>query len=174
MSHEQRQPQAALRLPIQITHAADIARIGRELQDVEEFLQQSKVRQPGTAMQQRPNIGRKLEVLCETNNLNLLQSEDRARLAGFLKEIEHAAPHFHVSFATEAPQQIVRQITEWLRTNIHPWSLVTIGLSPAIVAGCVIRSTNQVFDMSLQHRFAESSHILSEAIKALSNQPTHG
>ncbi len=60
----------------------------------------------------------------------------------------------------------------WLRQNIHPYVMVTVGVQPTIAAGCIVRSTNKYFDFSLRENFAGNRDILLNAISEQSVAPT--
>jgi hypothetical protein len=44
--------------------------------------------------------------------------------------------------------------------------LITIGLQPNIGAGCVVRTTNKYFDLSIKQDFLSKRNLLLEALKA--------
>ena len=66
----------------------------------------------------------------------------------------------HISFAVEPSPRVIRKIVLWMRENIHPQVVVEIGVQPTISVGCIVRTTNKVFDMSLRNRFSSSKTIL--------------
>jgi F0F1-type ATP synthase delta subunit len=53
----------------------------------------------------------------------------------------------------------------WLRANIHPQALVQVGLQPNIAAGCVVRTANKQFDLSLRQSFAKHKDLLIEQFR---------
>jgi hypothetical protein len=57
------------------------------------------------------------------------------------------------------------KLVGWFRANVHPHVLVQVGLQPNIAAGCVVRTTNKVFDLSLRNHFAQNQQVLIESMK---------
>lgn len=137
-----------LKLPLTVIGQQDVSRLVRELNSLNDFFVGAKARTTGTAMQ-LPKLTRMLDRLARDNGLNLLQESDRGRLQAGLQQILTKAPNLHISFAAEPSPKAVEKILEWLRQNIHSQTLLAVGLQPSIAAGCVLRSPNKVFDMSL-------------------------
>lgn len=128
---------------------SDLSRLQRELVGLNDFFVSAQARQTGTTMQ-LPKLTRVLNQLAHDNRINLLEDDDRKKLADALKQVEHDAPTLHVSFATEASPKALEKLVVWIRSNIHPQALVQVGLQPSIAAGCFLRTPNKTFDMSLR------------------------
>lgn len=156
-------------LPEQIVSPADVSRIWRELTTLEDFLEQAKIRQGGQPVSV-PSVSAKLDKLCQENGVNLLHEAQRTVVKQYIAFLKDNAPSSHISFATAASPAAVGRILTWLRTEIHPQMLVTIGLSPAIVAGCIVRTPNRQFDFSLQHRLESKKSLLFDAIAAMGKE----
>jgi F0F1-type ATP synthase delta subunit len=58
----------------------------------------------------------------------------------------------------------LEKILLWLRQNVHPQVLLQVGLQPAIAAGCVLRTTNKIFDMSLKAHLSQQTDYLKQLI----------
>lgn len=153
----------ALVLPMQVTSPIEIGRLLRELENINESLLQLQLRKPGADVVM-PKSSQMLEQLVQLNGLNLLQEDDRTKLQIFLKQVKDAAPTMHMSFSADPSVQFMEKIMAWLRREIHPLTLVTIGLQPSIGAGCVIRTTNRQFDLSLKQSFMNKRDLLRDQI----------
>lgn len=153
-----------LRLPNTVISPIDVARLLRELNNLDDFFVSVKNRQSGTAMQ-LPKLSRQLDQLSRDNELNLLDDRQRTGLKDALQAIYDKAPKMHVSFASEPSAKPFEQVLVWFRRNIHPHTLVTVGLQPAIAAGCVVRTPNKVFDMSLRGSLQKQEPYLARLIK---------
>jgi len=153
-----------LKLPNTVISPIDIGRLLRELSSLDDFFASTKSRQPGTTMQ-LPKLSRQLDLLSHDNEINLLDESHRQALSRNLKEIYETGPKLHFSFASEPAYKPFEQILIWVRRNIHPHTLVTVGLQPGIAAGCVVRSTNKVFDMSLRTDLEKQRPYLASLIK---------
>ena len=145
-----------LELPIAVVSPTDVARLTRELENLDEFFRQSAIRQGGE-LQSAPRYSRLLDEVVVANNLNLLQQSDRENLMGSFKNLSKTAPVMHVSFSVDPPGPYVQKIVFWFRQNIRGDILVRVGLQPNIGAGCVVRTTNKSFDFSLK-KFFDSKH----------------
>lgn len=157
-------PAAPLQLPVLVFGRIEVRRLERELDALEAFMRQTALRDPGKQAA-LPRVSRLLDALATENHLNLLQPADRKQLETFLQHIEQAAPTIHISFAVDPSSAFTAKIVTWLRANIAPDILLEVGLQPTIAAGCIVRTTNKIFDMSLRERFADARGLLLEALE---------
>lgn len=138
-----------LSLPPAVVSDGDVSRLLRELDSLNDFFLSATARKAGTTLPP-PRVTRILNTMATDAKYNLLDAEQRQSLVEGLKNIQTVAPVMHISFATEPSPHVIEQILIWLRTNIHPYVLLQVGLQPTIAAGCVLRTNNRVFDMSLR------------------------
>jgi hypothetical protein len=122
----------AIQLSTNIVSQVDVARILRELKNLDDFFIAAKTRTTGSPMQ-LPRLTRLLDLL-------------------------------HISFAAEPSTQALEKILIWFRTNIHAQALLQVGLQPTIAAGCVLRTNNKVFDMSLRENLSKQKPFLVQLI----------
>lgn len=153
-----------LKLPLAVASRTEVARLIRELTSLDDFFAGAKARTTGTSMQ-LPRLSRMLDQLTHDNEINLLDEDHRAKLLQDLKTIYEKAPRMHISFASEPSQKAFEKILDWLRLNIHPYALVQTGLQPAIAAGCMLRTPNRIFDMSLRSALTKQEPYLAQLIK---------
>ena len=158
-----------LQLPISIVGYVDVGRLTREMESLNDFLNQANIREPGTPMQ-LPKTSKLFDEVVSVNSLNMLQKEDRDRLLLFLYEVKEKAPRLHISFGADPSPLFLQKLIGHLRSTIHPLVLVQIGLQPNIGAGCVLRSTNRVFDMSLREDFKQKRGLLMKHIAQLKTE----
>jgi hypothetical protein len=151
-------------VPFSVVGRIDVAHLSRELEAVDNFMEQARLRQPGTPVTP-PRMSKLLEDLAVANEVNLVQKTDRANLALFLKELRDHAPVLHFSFAIEPSGTFLQKLLEWIRTEIHPLALVDVGLQPSVAAGCVLRTSSKRFDFSLRQHFLKNRSQLVELIK---------
>lgn len=150
-------------LPVQISTPVDIGRLYREIQDVNETLLQLQLRKSGQQAT-LPKISQSMDQLVQINKLNLLQESDRKLLEKSLISIKDSAPVLHVSFSADPSVPFMEKLVSWLRREIDPLVIVTVGLQPAIGAGCVIRTTNRQFNFSLRENFKSKRDLLREQL----------
>lgn len=152
-------------LPAAVSSPADVGRLARELKTVDDALLQLSLRSGGTAVKM-PKTSQLMDQLIQLNKLNLLKPTDRAVLGQYLAALQAKAPVLHISFGADPSAAFLEKLTVWLRLELHPQILVTIGLQPNIGAGCVVRSTNKYFDLSLRQSFADKRGLLLDALSA--------
>jgi F0F1-type ATP synthase delta subunit len=165
MAHE---PVAAkpvsLSLPLSVVSLIDLSRLQRELEAVNIFLTQAAARATGTAVT-LPKTTRNLEKLYQQNNLNLLVAADREHLGQFLQHVRDKAPRVHISFAADPSSAFMQKLVAWFRDTAHPLTILQIGLQPTIAAGCVVRTTNKYFDLSLRKDFDKHRKQLIDMVR---------
>lgn len=166
MEPEQQKGPKRLELPTLIFGPVEVRRLQRELESLDEYLQQSAVREAGKQAA-LPKTSRLLDALAGNNTLNLLVDADRKKLYAFLQKVEAKAPVIHMSLAADPSSAFTAKVVAWLRTNIHPYALLSLGLQPSLAAGCVVRTNNKSFDFSLRNHFFEQRDLLVKALKGM-------
>ena len=146
-------------LPVLVTSPLDVARLVRELEAIDEALLQLDLRQPGAEVKM-PKTSRLMDQVILLNELNLLHPEDRLLLQQFLRAVKERAPVVHMSFNADPPVAFMEKLVAWLRREINPLVLVTVGLQPNMGAGCMLRTTNRQFDFSLRQTFLKNRELL--------------
>jgi hypothetical protein len=148
------EPNRQFMLPVSVVSPTDVARLKREVDAIDNFFRQSEIRAGGEPSATMPQLSKLMDQVVSANQLNLLQEADRQWIVDSLTSLDVKAPVMHISFSVDPPGSHVQKIVAWLRENIDPAVLVTVGLQPNIGAGCVVRTTNKIFDMSLREFFA--------------------
>lgn len=161
---EQPKTSSSYVLPPNVISRSDISKSLRELTVIDDYFHQAAIR--GSKDQTLPTLGKALGSLAEANQLNLLHAEDRAQLKSFLTKLKAQAPVVHMSFPSEASASFLAKILEWFRANVHPYTVLHIGLQPELAAGCVVRTTNKQFDFSFRKRLEQSKQKLIAALEA--------
>lgn len=142
-----------------VTSPSDLKRARRELETVDDFLNQAGLRQGGKAVK-LPVVSRVLQEIVTETNANLLHTVDRAQLLKYISQLIEQAPVLHISFASDPSAAFTAKLVGWLRANIHPQALVQVGLQPSIAAGCIVRTANKQFDFSLAKAFSAQQQLL--------------
>lgn len=152
-------------LPVTVATPVDLGRIQRELAEIDEALLQLGIREPGSKVKM-PKTSRLLDQLIELNDLNLLQEKDRQMVKEALETVRTKAVVIHMSFAADPSANFMEKLMTWLRKEIDPYLLVTVGLQPNIGAGCIVRTTNKYFDLSIRQDFLSKRDLLLQSILA--------
>jgi hypothetical protein len=150
-------------LPSIIATPSEVSRLNREIAQLDEVLHQYSLRSGGGATE-LPKTSRLLEILAETNQLNMLNADDRRFLRRFLELIDERAPKLHFSFSADPSPGFIDKLIVWLRQEIHPQALVVIGLQPNIGAGCTLRTVNKYFDLSMKKDFYYHRGLLKRSL----------
>ncbi len=162
MTHE---ADSYIKLPEQLVTSMDLARTIRELEKLDDALHQNSLRKPGEATR-LPKTSATLEELARLNNVSLLDSKQRRQLINLAKALQEYSPRIHISLAAEPSGRFVQKIAAWFRSNVHPTVLLEVGLRPTLAAGCVIRTNNKVFDLSLRKHFENQRALLAQAMRS--------
>lgn len=151
-------------LPLSVITFIDLSRVGRELSSLDDFMLQASIRKPGAPSAQLPRLSKLLEDTASVNKLNLLDEKDRKALINALSYIKEHAPKLHISFSAEPNARFVTKIADYIRKEINPLALIQIGLQPTIAAGCILRTPNKQFDLSLRQHLRNNRPLLVELI----------
>jgi uncharacterized protein YcsI (UPF0317 family) len=149
-------------LPPQIITPIDIGRLIRELEVIDETMLQVKLRQEGDSSPKLPSTSGLMDKLVAANDINLLHEDHRKDLMHFLTTIRDHSPLVHMSFSADPSALFLEKVTTWMRREINQYMLMTVGMQPNIGVGCVLRTTNHYFDMSLKTSFDKSKGILNQ------------
>jgi hypothetical protein len=150
------EPAGKFALPMAVVTPSDLGRLIRELEHIEDRLQKLKVHGPDHSIAM-PKTTHQMEKLITLNKFNLLHPGDRHALRTFLASVKKEAPVMHISFSSEPSPALLERL-------LNPLVLLTIGLQPAIGAGCIVRTTNKYFDLSLRQTFIAKRQLLLEQI----------
>jgi hypothetical protein len=157
-----------LKLPPSVIGQIDISRMIRELTSLNDFFIDANRRTAGTPVQP-PRLSRLLDQLAKANDYNLLEPSHRQGLIGELEALLRKAPLLHISFAAEPSPKALERILLWLRQNIDHQTLLTVGIQPSIAAGCVLRTPNRWFDMSMRQYLRQQEPYLAQLIEEAAN-----
>lgn len=160
---------ANLILPAGVVSRSDVSKALREIDKINDYFHQASIR--GSSPSDMPTLSRSLNALAEANQLNIIHADHRSVLKEFLTRLKSKAPVIHISFPSEASPAFIAKILGWFRTEVHPHVVLHVGLQPELAAGCVVRTTNRMFDFSLRKRFEQSKKKLLESIEALDKMP---
>jgi F0F1-type ATP synthase delta subunit len=150
-----------LTLPLLVATPSDLGRLIRELDEIDEHLMQAELKKHEAKL---PRTSKFLEQCLEMNDLDLLKADHRKALKQALGVVKDHAPVLHMSFSADPPVAFLEKLMAWLRRELHPTVLITIGLQPNLGAGVIVRTKNKYFDLSLRQNFENKQGLLKEAI----------
>lgn len=167
MSEVKQKTYAEFVLPSLIVTRADLSRLVNDLESVDNELTAAAVRAKSGIKQNQLTISEELTAFLQTNALQIgTDSHARADLIKQLRLLKEKAPIVHMTFAVNADRESLQELARWLRTSIHPQTLLSVGLQPALVAGVYLRTPNHVHDMSLKAKLESSRDLLVKELEA--------
>lgn len=155
-----------LTLPASITGRSEISRLLLEIEAVDYDFEAQAIRNPGAALIV-PAISRRLQEVTEANGVSVETVKDRKHLIEQLRTAKDKAPSLHIAFASEPEPEILSQLVAWIRQNLHPVALVTVGIQPALVGGCIVRTPDHIYDFSFRNHLRAAQPMLMERLGAL-------
>jgi hypothetical protein len=153
-----------LTLPVQVITKADVSRLAREMNSLNEFFMESATK--GASAKTVPQLTQQMTTFLNENKLNVLVEADRTYAGVFLDHLRASAPVVHASFASDPKADFLMRLIMWFRAEAHPHVVLQIGLQPSIAAGCIFRTTNKYFDFSFKKHFEDSKAKLGASLRA--------
>lgn len=155
--------QEKLTLPLALVGPVDLGRLIRELEALDSLLTEAGLRKDQEV--KLPKTSKILDEISNLNHADLLQNDHRKGLINHLHQVRDKAPVLHISFSTDPSALFTLKLMTWLRREIHAHVLITVGMQPNIGAGCLVRTTNKMFDFTLRERFAGKADVLMAALR---------
>jgi G3E family GTPase len=159
---------AQFSIPPSVVSRADMTRLVRELELVDDELEAQKARRQGESGHYRlPNMSQALSDFITLNKVDIADDHVRMDLKALLRKLKDHAPVLHMTFATEADPESMQYLMTWVRRELHPQALISVGLQPSLIGGVYVRTPNHVHDMSLRTHMKDSRKIIVEALDKL-------
>lgn len=164
------QTEKVLQFPPALVSRADLARLVREIEDVDNDLEAQKARNHATGKTgyKLPNLSRTMSDFVELNSVDMANDQVRMHLKEQMKRMKDKAPIVHMTFATEADPASLQKLVAYLRTEIHPQALLIVGLQPSLIGGVYLRTPNHVHDFSVRAKLAEKRGVILQDLEELS------
>lgn len=164
MAHKEPVTKKLVGLPLLAARPVDIGRLLRELESIEAVVSRAKLVAKDDDLK-LPKTSQLMDKVIEINELDMTKASDRKLLLELLN-LAQKSPVLHMSFNSDPSPVFVEKLMAWLRREIHPLLLITIGLQPSIGAGCTVRSTNKYFDFSLRKDLVSKRELLHSKLQA--------
>lgn len=156
-------------LPPSIVSKLDISRMLSEMEQLDNELNAASVRAKTSGAVEssfKPVLSESLRDFMIQNKLTASGSKERTSLIKQLRTLKDKVPVIHMTFAVSADIESLRQLAQWLRTEVHPQAVISVGLQPALVAGVHLRTPNHIHDFSLKAKLDGSHDILIRELEA--------
>ncbi len=153
--------------PPALVTRADLARLVREVESVDNEFEAQKARNQATgkAGYRTPTLSRSLGDFLDLNKLDITDDHGRMVFKEQLRAVKDKAPIVHMTFAVEADPGSLAQLVTYLRKEIHPQTLLSVGLQPSLVGGAYIRTPNHVHDFSLRELLSANRGVITAALE---------
>jgi G3E family GTPase len=158
-----------LLLPMTVTGHAHLSKLVRELELVENDLEGQKAHHHDAAPK-IPAMSQALADIIELNEVDITKTQQRMHLKSRLNYTKDRAPNMHFTFAVQADPDSLQQLAEYVRREIHPQALISVGLQPGLVGGVYLRTPNHVHDFSLKQRLHDQRGLIGQALESLRAQ----
>jgi G3E family GTPase len=161
-------PAVQLALPAAVVSRADMTRLVRELETVDNELGQQKARHQGESGRYHlPTMSQALTDFLTSNKIDISNDHARMDIKAQLRKLKDHAPVMHMTFATEVDPESMQYIAAWIRHELHPQALISVGLQPSLIAGVYVRTPNHVHDLSIRASMKDSRKLIVEALDKL-------
>jgi F0F1-type ATP synthase delta subunit len=159
-------------LPPALITKVDLAHLMREVEGVDSNLEAQKVRasQAGQQIAYRlPALSRMLSDFLELNKVDLLDDHIRMHFKEQLRKLKDKVPVVHMTFASTIDPESLEYIAGWIRQELHPQALISVGLQPSLIGGVYIRTPNHVHDFSMRALFKGKTEVLVRDLEGLNS-----
>ena len=157
-------------LPSSIISRADLSRLIAELEKFNNRLAEAEARQKTGHGSNSPALSERLLDFFSVNQMELGDNIDLAQLISQLKRLKDHMPIVHLTFASDADEGSLQEIVKWLRQYVHQQAVVSVGLQPELLGGVYVRTTNQVYDLSVRKKLETNRGLLVKQIKELAHR----
>lgn len=92
-------------------------------------------------------------------------STDQPALEKLLKQLEtirDRAPAIHLTLAALPNRDLKRKLTEWFRTQIHPYAFLTFATRADIGGGVIIQAGSRIYNYSFREQILSHRQRISE------------
>lgn len=158
-----------LGLPSNVVTKIDLSRMVSEAERVDNDMTSSSVRaDAGAQSADVPAMSPQLSDFLVLNELSMSQNgQERTELIKQLRLLKDKAPIFHMTFAVPADGESLQHLAFWTRSEVHPQTIIEVGLQPALVAGVYLRTPNHVHDLSVRGLLAARHDVLVQELEGL-------
>lgn len=155
-------------LPSAVVSKADIARLVREFEVVDNALTTKHVRDKvGASSEDTPAMSPQLQAFLDANTVDLENTTARSLYIKQLRLLKDKVNVMNMTFAVVTDPESLQELTMWVRNTVHPQTVIEAHLQPALVAGVYLRTPNHVFDMSVRNKLASKRGELEKELGAL-------
>lgn len=163
---DETEAQTNIILPAALLGRADVARLNLEVEKLDNDFETQKVRDgKDESNYSIPTMSRALSDFLQLNKLNIASAKERVELKRQLKIMKDKTPVMHMTFAVDPDPEFLQLLVTYIRENLHPQALLSVGIQPALVGGVFVRTPNHVHDFSVRTLLADKRDIIMKSIE---------
>jgi len=152
MSEVEVKDYSEFKLPASVVSKADISRLVREFEAVDNAMTAKTVRQKvGAEGADAPAMSPQMQSFLDENPVELENTTARSNYVKQLRLLKEKVRVMNMTFAVVADPESLAQLAAWVREAVHPQTVIEAHLQPALVAGVYLRTPNHVFDLSVRN-----------------------
>lgn len=155
-------------IPPSLIARADISRLAREVETMENELEAQKVRgENKDGGYHLLTMSQGLRDFLDANKIDVTNDQARMQLKEQVRAMKDKAPIIHMTFAVTADPESLQELLRYIRSEIHPQALLSVGLQPSLVGGVYLRTPNHVHDFSVRMLLAGKRDIIMKELEAI-------
>jgi F0F1-type ATP synthase delta subunit len=147
-------------LPPTLINKVDFAHMINEIEVIDAALEAQKVRGYKKEQYTLPAISRTLTDFLELNKVDILDDHIRMTFKAEARKLKDKVPVVHLTFASAADPESLEYLVGWIRQELHPLAVLSVGLQPSLIGGTYIRTPNHVHDYSMRALFKGKTSVL--------------
>lgn len=154
-------------LPPSIITKIDLAHLINEVEMIDTTLEAEKVRGYKKEQYRLPTVSQPLTDFLTLNKVDILDDHVRMAFKEQLRKLKDKVPIVHLTFASPADPESIAYLAGWMRQEIHPLTVLSIGLQPSLIGGVYIRTPNHIHDYSMRALFQGKTSVLVDDLARL-------
>lgn len=156
---------SSLRLPLDLYSSEQVGIVLLELRqhlgELRHATVRAKVSKKPEAMEM-PHFSALLTALLHDSKVKLNDVAKLEEIEAQLEALRQKAPVVHIVLSALPNRTIKRQFTGWLRTNIHPATLMTFATRADIGGGIVLQAGSHIYNFSFKEMLITNKPRISE------------
>lgn len=147
-------------LPPSLITKIDLAHMINEVESIDSTLEAQKVRGVPKEQYRLPAVSRTLTDFLSLNKIDVFDDQIRMTFKEHLRKLKDKIPVVHLTFATSADPESLEYLAAWIRQELNPLAVLSVGLQPSLIGGVYIRTPNHIHDYSMRALFKGKTAVL--------------
>jgi hypothetical protein len=154
---------ASIRLPLDLYSPEQLSAVIIEFRGYIGELRDTAVRAKALhATAGAPHASALLMGVMHESGVNATDQPEAEKLLKELEAVRDKAPAAHLMMAALPNRDLKRKLTEWFRTEIHPFALLTFATRADIGGGFILQAGSHVYNYSFREQLLTHKHRIAE------------